>query len=350
MNLSEVIESLVEEKGLEKDVLSDIVCQGMLTAYQAGYPGVAIRVSFEKKSGDLLVEAEKTVAQNIEDENMQITLRKAKAINEKLALGSTVWVPFEGKIGRIEILRAKQVIAQSIRSVEASAVYNEFKDRQGQVLQGVVHKAERAGTLIKVQETLGFLPRSLSIPGEKLAIGYPIRVLLKEVLDQSRNENQLIFDRASEDFVQALFELEIPEVFERLVEVKSIVRTPGYKSKVVVISNDSNIDPVGACVGVGGVRIKPILKELGSEKIDVISWTEDLENLVKNSLKPAEVNRIEMSDDNSAARIWLDEDQRSLAIGKMGQNIALASRLTGVHIEIVQDSMENLEQKLSDEF
>jgi N utilization substance protein A len=145
----------------------------------------------------------------------------------------------------------------------------------------------------------------------------------------------LILDRASEGFLQELFELEIPEIFEKLVEIKKIVRIAGYKSKVIVTSHDSNIDPVGTCVGVGGSRIKPILKELGGEKIDIIGWSESLETLVKNALKPAQVNRVELSDDNRVARVWLDDDQRSLAIGRMGQNIALATRLTGVDIQLM---------------
>jgi N utilization substance protein A len=140
-------------------------------------------------------------------------------------------------------------------------------------------------------------------------------------------------------------------VFEHLVDIKKIERIAGYKSKVAVVSNDANIDPVGTCVGVGGVRIKPILKELGSEKIDIIAWTESLETFVRDSLKPAEINRVEVSDDNKSAKVWLDDDQRSLAIGRMGQNIALASRLTGVHIELVQiEKKEDLDFKLSEEF
>ena len=173
---------------------------------------------------------------------------------------------------------------------------------------------------------------------------------MKEVLDLPRNENQLILDRASTEFVEKLFNLEIPEVFERLVEIKRIVRIPGYKTKIAVLSHDSNIDPVGTCVGVGGVRIKPILKELGTEKIDIIGWTDNLESLIKSALKPAEINRVELSDDNLAARILLDDDQRSLAIGKLGQNINLASELCDVHIELMQGRTENLDEKLSEEF
>jgi N utilization substance protein A len=199
----------------------------------------------------------------------------------------------------------------------------------------MIHKCERGGIVVKIQDVLAFLPHSLTIPGEKYTVGYPLRALLKEVLLEPRNENQLILDRVSTLFIERLFELEVPEVFEGLVQIKKIARKPGYKTKVVVASNDENIDPVGTCVGIGGVRIKPILKELGGEKIDIIAWSDSLELLIRGALKPAEINRVELVGDASA-RVWLDDDQRSLAIGKMGQNIALASQLTGVEIQLVQ--------------
>jgi N utilization substance protein A len=335
VKLSLVIEELLEERGLERDILSNIICEGMLAAYQKKYPELAINVSHNKKSDDLEVVVGKTVVSSVEDEDSQISLRKARNIKHDAELGDLIDVPFEKPIGRIEILRAKQVIANKIRHIESEAIYNEFKDKQGAIIHGIIHKCERGGASVKLDDTLAFLPKSLSIPDEKCMPGYPVRALLKEVLPEPRNDNQLILDRASSDFLEKLFELEIPEVFERLVEIKKIVRIPGYKSKVVVVSHDKNIDPVGTCVGVGGVRIKPILKELGSEKIDVLAVSDSPEMFVQNALKPAEINRVEIVDDNRA-RVWLDEDQRSLAIGRMGQNISLASRLTGYNIELVQ--------------
>lgn len=350
MSLFQVIEALVEERGLDKAVLSEIVCEGMLAAYQKKYPDFVLRATYDEKLDAPLLEIEKEVVTSVEDEDREISSRKAKSINAKLKKGDTVWVPFEGAIGRIEVLRAKQYIATRIREIEASAVYEEFKDKEGTILQGVIHKCERSGTVVKIQDYLAFLPKSLSVPGEKCIVGFPVRALLKEVLEVPRNENQLILDRASEEYLKKLFELEVPEVFEHLVDIKKINRIAGYKSKVAVLSNDPNIDPVGTCVGVGGVRIKPILKELGSEKIDIIAWTDSLESFVKDALKPADINRVEMSDDNKSAKVWLDDDQRSLAIGKLGQNIALASRLTGIDIDLVQaDRKEDLEKKFSEE-
>jgi N utilization substance protein A len=350
VKLSEVIEALVEERGLEEDVLSDIVCEGMLAAYEKRYPNLFLRVSFDKRKDSLSIEVEKDVVATVEDEEFEISVRKAKALKDSVVAGDKLWVPFTLPIGRIEILKAKQIIAQKIRQIEASAVYKAFKDKEGSILQGVVHKMERGGATIKIQDYLAFLPKSLSVPGERLPLGHPVRVLLKEVLEVPRSENQLILDRSSALFVEKLFGLEIPEVFERLVEIKKIVRIPGYKTKIAVVSHDSNIDPVGTCVGVGGVRIKPILKELGTEKVDIIAWTDNLETLIKGALKPAEINRVELSDDNVIAKIFLDDDQRSLAIGRMGQNITLASELSGIHIELVQSGISDLDEKLSEEF
>ncbi len=337
MKLTDVIAELVEERGLDRDVLSSVVCEGMLAAYERKYPDLMFQVKEDTETGELAVLVQKTVVPSVDDEYSEISLKKARNIDKNIALENTMWVPFEGKVGRIEILRARQVIASRIKNIEALVVYNEFKSKQGQIVVGVVHKCERNGVSVKLGDVLAFLPNPLSIPGEKCAVGYSIRALLKDVLMEPQGDNQLILDRVSPAFLQELFELEIPEVFEKLVEVKRVVRSPGYKAKVAVLSNDRNIDPVGTCVGIGGSRIKPILKELAGEKIDVFPWSDSLETLVKNALKPAIVDRVEISFDSKSARVWLNEDQRSFAIGKGGQNIALASQLTGVNIQLVRD-------------
>ena len=226
-------------------------------------------------------------------------------------------------------------MATQIKQVESKLIYDQFKVKEGLIVQGSVHKAERAGVLVKLQGTLAFLPKSLSIPGEKYIVGQPVRAILKEVLLEPRSENQLILDQTSPGFLRQLLVLEIPEIFDKIVEIKDIVRSPGYKSKVSVFSGDPNIDPVGTCVGVGGARIKPVLKEIGGEKIDIIKWSKNREEYIRDSLKPAQIDRVEMINDNKA-RVWLDEDQRSLAIGKMGQNISLASQLTGAEIQLAE--------------
>jgi N utilization substance protein A len=330
-----VIEELVEEKGLDRSTLHTIMCEGMLAAYSKKYPEFDFDVIYNKKIDEIEIFARKTIVNAVEDESKEITVRKARSIKPDSELGDIIAVPFEQALGRIEILKAKQVIAQRIRTIEAESIYQEFKPKEGTIVVGVIHKCERNGATVKIQDTLAFLPRSLMIPDDKCVAGYSIRALLREVLLEPRNENQLILDRVSSEFLYKLFELEIPEVFENLVEIKKIVRAAGYKSKVVVVSHDKNIDPVGTCVGVGGVRIKPILRELGLEKIDIITQEDSTEEFVKSALKPATINHVEIIE-GKVAQVWLDEDQRSLAIGRMGKNIALASELTGLEIHLMK--------------
>ncbi|HLW72790.1 MAG TPA: transcription termination factor NusA [Candidatus Babeliales bacterium] len=350
MKLADVIDELVEERGLDKDALGAVVCEGMLAAYQRKYPDLVLKVEEDPVEGNLAVLVQKTAVASVDDEYSQISLKKARNIDKNIALDDQLWVPFEGKIGRVEVLRARQVIASRIKNIEAQIVYDQFKDKQGQIIIGTVHKSERNGISVKFGDVYAFLPYSLSIPGEKFAIGYTVRALLKEVLIEPQGDNQLILDRVSPEFLAALFALEIPEVFENLVEIKKIVRSPGYKSKVAVFSHDRNIDPVGTCVGVGGSRIKPILKELSGETIDVFLWSESLPLFVKNSLKPAVIDRVELNSDNTVASVWLNEDQRSFAIGKGGQNISLASQITGVSIQLVrEDGLKKDKEDVDDE-
>ena len=333
MNLAEVIEGLVEERGLDREKIVSVICDGMKAAYIKKFPQINFVVTFNKKAGSLEVFAEKKVVSVVADESAEVSLRKARAINPTAQLDDVVSVPFEYNIGRIEILMVKQLIANKIREIESLAVFNDFKEKRGSILTGVVHKRERNGIAIKIGEVSALLPKENSIPNEILKVGHPVRVLLCEVLSTPRWDYQLILDRASCDFVRGLIEVEIPEVFEGLVEIKKIVRAPGYKTKAIIASTSKDIDPVGTCVGVGGARIKPILRELGQEKIDLIESTDSIEELVRDSLKPAEIDKVEVTDDRRAI-VWLAQDQRSYAIGKMGQNISLASRLVGLDIQL----------------
>ncbi len=338
MKISNVIEELVEERSLDSAVLSAIICEGLLSAYEKKYPEIVFKVTYDKKTDAIQVFAEKRVVATAQEGLTEIGIRKARLIDEMVEVGGTVLAPFEGPIGRIEILKAKQVIAQKIRQIEAAATYNEFKPKEGTLVVGTIHKSERMGVTVKVGDTLAFLPQSLMIPGDKCIVGYTVRALLKEVLPEPRNDNQLILDRTSPAFLLQLLELEIPEIYEDFVEIKKIARIAGYKSKIVVASRDKNIDPVGACIGYKGSRIAPILKELGTEKIDVISEKDSLEDLLFDALKPAVVNRVAIAD--GKAQVWVNADQRSLAIGKLGQNIRLASELTGLAIDLVSQEGE----------
>lgn len=340
VNITEVISQLVEEKDISAAVLIETVCEGMLVAYQKKYPNLVLKVEVDKDHNKLSVWVQKKVVAVVADEDHEISLRKARASNPGCDIGEELWIAFEGGIGRVEVLKARQVIASKIKQLEARVIWDAFKDKEGSIVHGYIHKREQNGVLVKIQDVLAFLPGSLSVPGEKYIPGHPIKALLKEVLVEPRGENQLILDRSSPAFLAELFELEVPEVFDSLVEIKKIVRIAGYKSKVAVASHDDNVDPVGTCVGVGGARIKPILKEIGGEKIDIVQWSDSLELFVQDALKPAKVNRVEVMD--GRAKVWLDEDQRSVAIGRLGQNVTLAARLTGVDIDIAENAGDAL--------
>ncbi len=349
MKLSAVIENLVEERGLDKEQVILVVCQGVLAAFEKKYPEVKLEAVYNHKIGEVEIFAEKTVVSSVRDGETEISMRRAKVINPKVAIDSTISVPFEeGKIGRIEVLTAKQFIANKIRELEQGAVYKDYIDKKDSIISGTVHKKERAGFVVKVGDVMAILPNDSLIMQEQLRVGHPVRALLLDVLPMARGDYQLFLDRASAGFVQKLLEVEIPEVFEGIVEVRKIVRTAGYKTKIVVVSNSKDIDPVGTCVGVGGSRIKPILRELGQEKIDLIEWSETPETLVADSLKPAEIDKVEIINDKVAA-VWLAQDQRSIAIGKMGQNILLASRLVGLEIQLQDIVAENPEEVFAEE-
>jgi len=337
--LNDVILELVDERGLNPADLQRIVKEGILAAYQKKYPAAQLQVNFNTKEHTIEVEIGKEVVTTPEDELMQISFRKARFIKKDAELGQIIWIPFDGEIGRVEILKAKQVIAGKLREIEALRLYDEFKDKRGDIVHGTIHKIERNAVIVSLRDAFALMPRNNFIPTERYVPGRPVKALLKEVYQEYRGEEgQLILDRASVEFLVKLLELEIPEVYDKLIEIKAAARRAGYKSKIIVASNDVNIDPVGTCVGVGGGRIKPILKELSGEKIDVISWANSKEELVKSALRPAEVNRVEIAD--GVARVWISDDQRAFAIGKMGQNIALASELLNVHIELIASGGE----------
>ncbi|MGD8453083.1 MAG: transcription termination factor NusA [Phycisphaerae bacterium] len=237
-------------------------------------------------------------------------------------------------LGRIAAQTAKQVIIQKTRERERSSIYDEFTERQGTIITGMVTRIEGGNLIVNLGRTEGFLPRSEQIPGETHQVGERIRVLVLEVRDLP-NQVKIILSRSHRDFIVRLFELEVPEVAERIIECKALAREAGYRTKVAVSSIDSKVDAVGACVGVRGSRIKNIVDELGGEKIDIVRWNESSQILIQNALKPAEVQEIALCFELGKATVVVAEDQLSLAIGKRGQNVRLAARLTGWDIDIL---------------
>ncbi len=253
-------------------------------------------------------------------------------------------------LGRIAAQAAKQTIIQKTRDRERTSIFEDFTTRRGTIVTGTVIRAEGGNLLVNVGRTEGFLPRSEQIPGEVHATGERLRALILEVRDQP-NQIKIILSRSHPEFIERLFEVEVPEVAEHIIEIRALAREAGYRSKVAVTSIDSKVDAVGACVGVRGSRIKNIVDELGGEKIDIVRWNESSQILIQNALKPAEVQEVALCFELGKATVVVAEDQLSLAIGKRGQNVRLAARLTGWDIDILTPTeynkhLENLEQTL----
>ncbi|MBN2446881.1 MAG: transcription termination factor NusA [Phycisphaerae bacterium] len=303
---------------------------------------------------------------NIERESFIGDLENAIAAAIRKAYGETAEVevkldPLSGSIGavvdgtaldmatlgRIAAQTAKQVIIQKTRERERNSIFEEFTERRGTIMTGTVVRAERGNLLVNLSRTEGFLPRSEQIPGETHAVGARIRVLILEVREQG-NQVKVILSRSHPEFIQRLFELEVPEVAERIIEIKALAREAGYRSKVAVSSIDSKVDAVGACVGVRGSRIKNIVDELSGEKIDIVRWNESSQILIQNSLKPAEVQEIALCFELNKATVVVTEDQLSLAIGKRGQNVRLGSRLTKWDIDILTPAEYNKNLEIMD--
>ena len=253
-------------------------------------------------------------------------------------------------LGRIAAQTAKQMIIQKTRERERTSIYEDFTERRGTIVTGTVVRSEGGNLLVNIGRTEGFLPRSEQIPGETHQSGERLRVLILEVREQP-NQVKVILSRSHPEFIERLFELEVPEVAEQVIEIKALAREAGYRTKVAVSSIDSKVDAVGACVGVRGSRIKNIVDELGGEKIDIVRWNESSQILIQNSLKPAEVQEIALCFELVKATVVVAEDQLSLAIGKRGQNVRLAARLTGWDIDILTPAeyskhLESMERTL----
>ena len=335
VDIAAVIHELTEEKGLDREKVIEIICKGILSAFKKKFPHLGLEVDFNKKTSQVEVFVVKKVVETVSDQTHEILLKQAQTYDPDAQLDFKVRIPLDQKIGRIEINSAKGVIAGGIRALEEESIYNQYIGKQGALISGTINKKERAGFAINLGEHIAFMPNSCAGGTEDLRVGFTVRALLKEVLPSARGGYQLILDRSSAEFLKKLLETEVPEVFDGTVEVKKIERIPGYKSKVAVFCSKHEIDPVGTCVGVGGSRIKPILKELGGfEKIDLVAWSDNLSELVVESLKPAKISRVSVDQEAGVATVWVDEEQRSVAIGRMGQNIALASQLVGLKINL----------------
>ena len=335
------MEELEKENGMEPGSLLESIETALIVAYKRDFDSTAdnVKIVVDKETGDFHVYAEKEVVENVEDENTQISLEDSKKINKSLEIGDTAQVEIMPKnFGRIAAGTAKQVIIQKIREASREYLYNEFSDRKGEIVSGLIQKADGGIVVVDLGRLEGVIPLKEQVPTETYRVNDKIRAYVLDVEKGIKGIPQVIISRAHADFVRKLFELEIPEIYEGVIEIKSVSRDAGSRSKVAVYSPNENIDPVGSCVGQKGIRIQNIINELGGEKIDVIEWSEDPSIFISAALLPAQVLAVDIKEDEKFAQVIVPDDQLSLAIGKSGQNARLAAKLTNWKIDIKSES------------
>ena len=342
----EAIEELEKEKGIPREYMYDKIRQAMLAAFRRDNPNcednVEIILDEDKKRIEMVVN--KTVVENVEDPDHEITLDAAKKVVKRAKMGDTIAIPVETKkFGRIAAQAAKQVIIQGIREAERGIIYEEFTSKEHEILTGVVsHIEPRNGSVsIRISSNSEFTEAMLApnerIRTEALREGDRIKVYVVEVRNSARGP-QVLISRTHPGLIKRLFELEVPEIYDGTVEIKSIAREAGSRTKMAVLSNDPDVDPIGACVGPKGGRVASIVNELCGEKIDIIKYSEIPEEYIAASLSPSEVLSVTMLEDGKSCRVVVPDNQLSLAIGKEGQNARLAAKLTGYKIDIKSKS------------
>lgn len=334
------IEDICEEKGLDKAIILETVEAALAAAYRKDYGKAKqiIRAKLDPDTGhaemfrvyDVIEDPEE-----IKEHEHELTLEEAKEIDKDAEYGKEVIVPLphQEEFGRIAAQTAKQVIIQRIREAERDLLFAEFKDKENKIATATVSQIEGRNVIVTLGKVNGILYPFEQIPTERYHLGQRLKVQVKEV-SQSVKGPQIIVSRSDENLIRSLFEIEVPEILAGTVEIKSIAREAGFRTKIAVIATEDKIDPVGSCVGQRGTRVQAVLDEIGMEKIDIVLWDEDVEQFIMNALSPAKTRQISISSKDNKATVYVDQDNLSLAIGKNGQNVRLASKLTGWGIDI----------------
>ena len=346
VEIVQIAEQLAREKGIKREVVIEAMEIAIQTASRKKYGAHKnIQALFDTKTGDFVINQLRQVTDSEEDEEYEgpdthILLKDALRLNPESNLGDLIserLPPVE--FGRIAAQTAKQVIVQKVREAERESIYREYFDRQGQLVNGLVKRVERNNIHVDLGRASAFLPHEQQLPREHYRPGDRIRAYIYEVRDAPRGP-QVILSRTDPRMVPRLFEMEVPEIYDGIVEIKSVARDAGFRSKIAVRSNDSHVDPVGACVGVRGSRVQGVVTELQGERIDIIEWSSDPAVFVCNALAPAEVVKVVVDEDEKGIKVVVAEDQLSLAIGRRGQNVRLATELTGWRIDIITEKEE----------
>ena len=335
----QALEQIAKEKGISKELLIDAIDVALVSAFKKNFgTSQNVKVQINRETGEVDVYALKTVVEEVDNEFMQISLQDAKAIDKNYEIGNIVETKVTPKnFGRIAAQTAKQVVVQRIREAERGIIFDEYISRENEIVTGLVQRKEKNSVFIDLGKTEAILGPGEQTPNEVYNIGDRIKTYIVEVKKTTKGP-QIILSRTHPGLVKRLFELEVPEIQSGIVEIKSIAREAGSRTKIAVYSHDENIDPVGACVGQRGQRVQVIVDELKGEKIDIIQWSNDPEIFVGSALSPAKVIEVFADKETNAARVVVGDTHLSLAIGKEGQNARLAAKLTGWKIDIKSQS------------
>jgi N utilization substance protein A len=334
--LISVIDELGRQKGIEKSrVIGAIEAALQMAAKKRFGQAENIQVEIDSKTGEISVVSKKTIVDAVTNPKTEVSLQEARQFDSEAEIGDEIGSVIEmSDLGRIAAQTAKQVIFQKVREAEWEAVQKEYSTRQGDLVNGIILGVERRNYLVDLGKTEAVLPIQEQIPRETYRCGDRVKAMLLEVR-RTPKDVQVILTRSHPQFVSKLFELEVPEVLEKIVEIKSIVREPGDRTKIAVTSREKAVDPVGACVGIKGSRVQAVVRELRGEKIDIITWTSDPRVFIAEALNPASIEKVGVDEEKKSALVVVADSQLSLAIGKNGQNVRLAARLTGWKIDII---------------
>lgn len=336
----EALHELAKEKNISTDILFEAIELALVSAYKKNFASAQnVRVEVDRSSGRIGVYSRKSVVEEVEDPRLEISLAEAKRINPNYQVEDVVEQEVTPRdFGRIAAQTAKQVVVQRIREAERGMIYDQYADRESDIVNGLIQRIEQKNIIIDLGKNAeGVLPASEQVPIEVYKQGERIKTYVVEVKKTPKGP-QIVVSRTHPGLLKRLFELEVPELFDGTVELKSVAREAGQRSKIAVHSKDPNVDPVGACVGPRGARVQTVVNELRGEKIDIVKWSHDPEEYVANALSPAKAILVTMGDDGKSARVVVPDYQLSLAIGKEGQNARLAAKLTGFKIDIKSES------------
>lgn len=336
--LNRILDQVVREKGIDREILVDALEQAMVTAARKKLGNRNLEAQYDEESGRINIFEYMTVVEEVQDSYTEIDLEEAREkFDPACEVGDELGVPVDlGDLSRIIAQVAKQVIIQKVREAERDIIYNEFIDRRGEIINGIVQRIEKGDIVVNLGRTDAVLPHGEQIRSESYRQGDRIRALLLKVQKESKGP-QLLLSRTHPDFIKKLFEIEVPELREGTIEIKACAREPGERAKIAVQSHNSDVDPVGACVGVRGSRVRGVVQELKGERVDIVVWHEDAAIYCSNALSPAQISRVLIDEEQHAMTVIVAEDQLSLAIGKRGQNVKLAARLMGWRLDILSE-------------